>query len=536
MTSPTVIKSQGSLHTCDGIRLDADIYRPNTEGSYPVLLMRQPYGRAIASTVVYAHPAWYAAQGYVVVIQDVRGRGSSQGEFDPFVSEIADGYDTVQWAAGIPNSSGVVGMYGFSYQGMTQLYAAIGDPPALKALCPAMLAMDICRDMAYEQGAFVLGPNLGWALQLEAETARLRGDATAYGRLATPTLPVRDPLPTRPNVLQELAPDSFYFDWLNHPDPDADYWRHLSPHHLLHEVDLPMLHIGGWFDAYLRGSLRLYHAMAGRSIYPQHLVIGPWAHLPWGRYVGEVDFGPEAISPIDRLQIQWFDYWLKGQGSLPADPVQLFQMGSNRWETYPTWPTPQDVIYHLGSLGLAATEGGWLHRDPHSQGCDYLVHDPWRPVPSLGGHNGSPAGCFNRAALDTRADILTYDTDPLPHPLTLCGDPIFEMQYSSDAPSFDICAVLSVVRPDGVFNISQGYARIEGSLGQARIQLQATLTQLEEGSVLRLSLSGACFPAHPVNPGTGTREASIIEHRVITLCVEHSGSRLVLGGIPLNPP
>lgn len=141
-----------SMFTRDGIQLDADVYRPQGEGSYPVLLMRQPYGRAIASTVVYAHPRWYAAQGYIVVIQDVRGRGTSKGSFYPFRHEVEDGFDAVNWAAALPGSNGVVGMYGFSYQGMTQLYAASTRPSALKAICPAMLPYDLYADAAYPGG------------------------------------------------------------------------------------------------------------------------------------------------------------------------------------------------------------------------------------------------------------------------------------------------------------------------------------------------------------------------------------------------
>ncbi|WP_439566425.1 CocE/NonD family hydrolase, partial [Gloeocapsopsis crepidinum] len=147
-------KESASMLTRDGVRLDADIYRPDAEGEFPVLLMRQPYGRAIASTVVYAHPSWYAAHGYIVVIQDVRGRGTSQGEFKLFVNEIEDGEDAVNWAADLPGSNGKVGMYGFSYQGMTQLYAAVAKPPALKTICPAMIAYDLYSDWVYAGGAF----------------------------------------------------------------------------------------------------------------------------------------------------------------------------------------------------------------------------------------------------------------------------------------------------------------------------------------------------------------------------------------------
>lgn len=197
-----------SMFTRDGIQLDADVYRPQGEGSYPVLLMRQPYGRAIASTVVYAHPRWYAAQGYIVVIQDVRGRGTSKGSFYPFRHEVEDGFDAVNWAAALPGSNGVVGMYGFSYQGMTQLYAASTRPSALKAICPAMLPYDLYADAAYPGGAFAFYNNLSWALQLETEGARLRGDANAYQALlkAARNLPLYDPIPLKPGVLQQYAP------------------------------------------------------------------------------------------------------------------------------------------------------------------------------------------------------------------------------------------------------------------------------------------------------------------------------------------
>src|SRR4028119_816016 len=162
-------KETASMLTRNGVRLDADIYRPDSEGEFPVLLMRQPYGRAIASTVVYAHPIWYAAQGYIVVIQDVRGRGSSEGEFSLFATEVEDGEDTVNWAAELPGSTGTVGMYGFSYQGMTQLYAAAAKPPALKAIAPSMVGYDLYHDWAYEGGAFCYQLSLGWAIQLAAE-------------------------------------------------------------------------------------------------------------------------------------------------------------------------------------------------------------------------------------------------------------------------------------------------------------------------------------------------------------------------------
>lgn len=198
---PLLPKEQATLVTQDGVTLDADIYRPQGEGPFPVLLMRQPYGRAIASTVVYAHPRWYAAHGYIVVVQDVRGRGTSGGTFDLFAQEAADGRATLEWVAALPGSTGDVGMYGFSYQGMTQLYAASAQPPALKVLCPAMVAPDLYSHWAYEGGAFCLQTNLAWALQLAAETARRQGTGqptTSFTRQPTSYLWMIPIQPTQP--------------------------------------------------------------------------------------------------------------------------------------------------------------------------------------------------------------------------------------------------------------------------------------------------------------------------------------------------
>jgi len=524
-----------SMQTRDGVRLDADVYSPDHAGEFPVLLMRQPYGRAIASTVVYAHPSWYAAQGYIVVIQDVRGRGSSQGEFELFAHEIADGLDTVQWAAGLPQSDGQVGMYGFSYQGMTQLYAAIARPPALKVLAPSMVGYDLYHDWAYEGGAFCYQLNLGWAMQLAAETARRNGDAEAYQTLyaAARNPPLHDPVCPQSGILRQLAPDSYYHAWLSQADPSDDYWQ-ISPHHQMQQVDLPMLHIGGWFDPYLRGTLRLYKEMVARSQFPQHLRVAPWAHLPWGRKTGAIDYGAEANSPIDRLQIQWFDYFLKGKGAIAESPISLFEMGANCWRKFDHVPEEPLQPYYLASTGLAAMgdrEGALTPHSPLPALPDLLIHDPWRPVPALGGHATLPAGSFDRAALDCRTDVLTYTSAPLETNLHIVGAATLQLYCIADAPSFDLCVTLSEVKPNGsVFNFAQGYRRISSTPHAPllkSIPLQPTCICIPPGSSLRLSISAACFPAYPVNPGTGTLpiDSKLIHAQVITVVVYSGGDR-----------
>jgi putative CocE/NonD family hydrolase len=557
------------------LTLEADVYYPDAAGPFPVLLMRQPYGRAIASTVVYAHPRWYASHGYIVVIQDVRGRGTSGGEFDLFRHELADGYATVLWAAQLPQSNGNVGMYGFSYQGMTQLYAAASHPAPLKTIAPAMVGYDLYADWAYENGALLLQAGLGWALQLAAETARRAGDRDRYHALyrAAHQLPLDGPNPAKPDLLADLAPDSFFHDWLANPRPDSAYWQSLKPD--LAAVDLPMLHIGGWFDPYLRGDLRLYHQMVAQSQYPQHLWIGPWGHIPWGRRVGAMDFGPAANSPIDALQIRWFDRFLKGQANdlEQTAPVQLFEMGSHQWHGFDHWPIVAGPALYLASTGLAGLDqqDGTLQGTVPTadRGETVMVHDPWRPVPSLGGHSGIPAGPFDRAVIDSRSDVLTYTSAPLTEALSVAGTGHLSLYCQADSASFDISAVVSVVGEDGrVINLTQGYCRVEplpvsalgpedssspglqvsnsaealgsGNHGTAEfpvrlvsLPLQPTCFCLKSGQALRLSLAASCFPAYVVNSGTGQppTDSEWVDHQIITLTVYHNGkypSRLEL--------
>ena len=557
-----ITKQTASMQTLDGVRLDADIYRPDTDEELPILLMRQPYGREIASTVVYAHPRWYAAQGYIVVIQDVRGRGTSEGEFDLFTYEVADGLDTIDWVLQLPNSTGQVGMYGFSYQGMTQLYTAAHQPECLKAIAPAMVAYDLYTDWAYENGAFCLFANLAWAIQLAGETARLKEDEAAYLKLraAANNLPMNGSIPANPELMKELAPDSFYHQWLNNRDPAAEYWQKRSPKYLLQNVDLPMLHVGGWFDPYLRGTLNLYRAMVAQCTQPQHLLVGPWAHLPWGRKLGAVDYGRSAQNPIDEIQVRWFDYWLKGEdmGLLQEPPISLFEMGSNCWREYDRLRDRHKTFYLAsdGSASIREDSGMlWEYADPGAaspgelletdlseivtdfDNCiDLLVHDPWRPVPALGGHAIFPGGSCDRSALDCRSDILTYTSAPFESDLSFAGDVVLEVYCATESPSFDLCAVLSTVKDGAVFNFTQGYTRvasIQSDVALIEIPLQTTCMCIAAGSSLRLSLSAACFPAYPVNPGTGKLpyESRQIDRQIITLAIysgEEYPSKLVI--------
>ena len=515
------------MRTRDGVRLDADVYRPVAPGPHPVLLMRQPYGRRIASTVCYAHPSWYAAQGYIVVIQDVRGRGTSEGRFRLFEDDIADGADAVAWAAALPGASGAVGLYGFSYQGTNQLLAAAAAPPALKALAPAMLGWDLRRDWAYEGGAFCLQAGLGWAIQVGAESARLAGDADGFAALhaAARVLPLGGVRSARPEVMARYGHHTHYGAWLDEP-ADSAYWRRISPCAHAGDARLPMLFVGGWYDSHLPGTLAAFRHFAATGPAQTRLIVGPWGHFPWGRQLGGLDFGAAAVTDIDRLQVRWFDHWLKGRddGLLATPPVRLFEMGANGWRDLPAWPQRATVL-HLAGSGRASVDeadGRLEPRPPADAGLDRLVHDPWRPAP------GTPPGPSDRAAIDARTDVLTFTTAPLADALRLAGDLAATLWVDSDAPSFDVACVLSRVTPDGrVHPLAQGY-RVVGATTALplTVAMRATCASLAPGERLRLSIAAAAFPSYPVNPGTGQNptEASLIDARIITLRLRHGGA------------
>jgi putative CocE/NonD family hydrolase len=535
-----------AMRTRDGVRLDADVWRPARSGCSPVLLMRQPYGRRIASTVTYAHPSWYAAHGYIVVIQDVRGRGSSEGEFQVFAREAADGADAVDWAASLPAANGAVGMYGFSYQGTAQLLAAAMAGPALKALAPAMIGWDLRTDWAYENDAFCLQANLGWATQIGAETARLAGDAAAFAAFhaASRALPWSGPRPARPDFIERHGRHTHYHAWLARRDDDA-YWRSISPKAQAADAAVPMLFVGGWFDSHLPGTLAAFRHYASRAAAPTRLIVGPWPHMPWGRRLAGIDFGPEAASDIDRIQLRWFDHWLKGAvtGARAEPAIRLFEMGGNAWQDFAAWPATGTPLYLAGN-GLASIDersGRLVAAVPPGTGVEHLVHDPWRPAPTVGGAFGTPPGPADRSAIDARGDVLTFTTEPFAHPVRLAGDVAARLWITADAPSFDVSCTLSrVTRSGQVLPLAQGYRHLPAGAPRdpVFVPMRATCASLLPGEALRLSLAAACFPAYPVNPGTGRAptDASFDEARIVTLAIRHGGAAASAVMLPLVPP
>ncbi len=525
----------------DGTVLMADIYRPTDEGPFPVLLQRLPYDKTAAQTYVYGHPEDYASHCYIVVIQDVRGQYKSDGEFYPFRDEGKDGYDTVEWAAKLPGSSGKVGMYGFSYVGATQWLAAAEAPPSLVAIAPAHTSSDYYDGWSYQGGEFHQAFKQSWPLTSIATSGALRlGNQAQMDALLSAagdlpelyeSLPLIEYLPGT-DTDRDAVP--YYFDWVEHDTWD-EYWQQWSIRTRYDQIQVPALNFGGWYDIFLAGGIENFVEMqqqGGSEVARsgQHLVVGPWIHLPWVRQVGEIDFGPEADNPIDQLHLSWFDHWLKGETNGVADesPVRVFVMGANQWREADSWPIEGTEFrsYYLSSLGEANSRKGNGALETEQPGeatdADSFTYDPENPVPSRGGHSCctpdvAPVGPYDQAEIEDRADVLIYSTPPLEEEVEVTGPVEMVLYARSTAPDTDFTAKLVDVHPDGkAYNISNGIIRASsreglekrvpiepGEVYEYRIAMQPTSNLFKEGHRIRLEVSSSNFPHYARNLNTG---------------------------------
>jgi putative CocE/NonD family hydrolase len=508
-----------TMRTRDGISLVSDHYLPPGDKPAPTLLMRQPYGRDIASTVVYAHPIWFARHGYHVIIQDVRGTGDSEGDFYPFRSEALDGYDTVQWAADLAESNGRVAMYGFSYQALTQLLAAVEQPPALVAIAPGMAAGDLFHGWFYTGGMFKLASGVGWGTQMLRYDALRLGLPEASDRLnaAWRNMAAHTSFTPYASVAHLTAAGlpSYYSDWVTHDEP-GPYWEKLDISSHYDRIIIPALHIAGWYDTYGEGSIDTFdqlsrHAGSDKARKNQYLVAGPWQHIPWSNLVGETDFGPDAVLETDQLLLRWFNHWMKDDGSFEKEPkARLFVLGENRWHALETWlpsERSEEREFYLGSLGRANSRhgDGTLSSEP-STGMgprDILVSDPDVPVPAPG--PGAAPGAYCQDRLEAGNNVLVYTSPLLEEKMHVCGRPRVSLQLSSSREECDLVAKLVRVDRNGrAWNISLGAARakrlfVSGQLRADEIclwefSLDTTSCVFQTGERIRLEVAGTAFP------------------------------------------
>ncbi len=519
----------------DGVTLRADVYRPKAAGKFPVLLQRTPYNKDNAMPTGIDG----AARGYVVVVEDVRGRYTSEGQWYPFKNETQDGYDTIEWAAALPYSDGRVGMFGGSYVGATQMLAAIGHPPHLAGICPEVTASNYYRNWTYQGGALEQWFDQSWTSALAPDTLDRFIRDTTNAKKGAETLPLadyplfnlREPL-SDTNTTRELAP--YYVDWLSHPNYDS-YWQQWAIDAHYKDIQVPALTIAAWYDIFQGGSLKNYIGMktsAGNASAreKQRLLVIIGGHAGWGSKIGDRDFGPTAAEFNDETtMLDWYDYLFYGKQNEFAtkNHVRIFVMGSNRWRDEDDWPLARakQTAYYLHSSGNANSlnGGGSLSlTKPASERPDTYVYDPMNPAPTVGGPlccdpNHIPAGPRDQRPVEQRPDVLVFSTPPLSEDTEVTGQITLQLFAKSSTVDTDFTAKLVDVWPDGhAQNLTEGILRAShresfersdrltpGTEYPFTIDLWSTSNVFLKGHRIRVEISSSNFPRFDRNLNTG---------------------------------
>ncbi len=478
----------------DGTKLHSKHWMPHGNGPWPALLMRQPYGKELGSTVTYAHPSWWASQGYLVIIQDVRGQGSSEGEFKGFEQESSDTTHTHKWVRSLPECNGLLGTFGFSYQGFTQLIGEPGSSPP-DCLAPAMTGINEGNHWSSEGGAFWWHIGISWGLQLAAQKLQREKNLNGWQQIRE-SLETQNYLTNGLNLLQKFDSQGMAYKWLKNSESTQKEWKSHDP--LQTWLKQPMLLIGGWWDPHLNGILEIHQKSIEAGGCPE-LHIGPATHLQWW-------------EETNQIQLDFFNRFLKRSTSTKFQSTKkLWNLTSNTWEdSNLSKRTLKEQNWSLSSTGLACANSNDGKLAPGSIGEGFLniVHDPWRPVPAIGGHLSPCPGEAERSFIDKRGDVATFTSDPFEKEQILESIPTLSLNAKSDKTGFDLCIVLSIIYKDQcqVHQLSTGVLRVLGKdsniLLKREISLQPFLAKIYEGSRIRLSISGAFWPAIAINPGT----------------------------------
>ncbi|GAB2733271.1 CocE/NonD family hydrolase [Sinomonas soli] len=534
----------------DGAVLRSTVYRPAADGEhFPVLLTRTPYGRDLSVNSAYFNPATVAAEGFVVVLQDVRGRFGSDGDFSPSGQEADDGAETVAWASRLPYSSGKVGMWGRSYFAESQWRAALRTPRGLAALASGVCAAGNADHGAlFRGGAFELGSRLSWghgsisletirrefaddAARLDRETAAWReldaafADGSAYG-----TLPLNELKSGACTFMQSFIIPSAGGD----PGGEASEawnWPAAEP------VPLATLHIGGWFDIFLPNTLDQYRLQLEASrrdpaVPRPRLVLGPWSHASFTGLFPDAAFpggSAAALGPygdLSALHARWFRHVLAGGPEPEMPPVLVYVLGENRWRGFKELPEPR------GQRELFLGADGTLAGRPSEDAAVAYDYDPLDPVPSTGGatmHLGADfPGPAEQSRVEARADVLTFTTDPLAEPLTVFGEVTARLFASSSAVDTDFVVRLCRVTQDGrSLAVADGIVRASwrdacaedgafragvprrpltpGAVEEFTISLWSTACTFAAGERIRVQVTSSCHPRWDRNLNTGAR-------------------------------
>lgn len=518
----------------DGVTLGADLYG-SRDTRAPVLLIRTPYGKQGYRTESLVARA--LQRGYAVVVADVRGRYTSEGEFDAYRHEGLDGYDAIEWLAAQPWSTGRIATAGLSYPGAVQWLAAVESPPHLACAFPAM-CFSSGRQFFYFGGAFDMSW-LPWTVEnIAPDDRRRRGIAAGpqtprearewwkvHGREALSRVPLRD----QP-ALQGVAP--FYFDWLDHPD-DGPYWAFADLESRYERVRAPIFNFSGWHDEGYGpiGATRNFVGLSARAATPEaratRLVIGPWIHgEPGTGKVGDRDFGASAAIDYDALVLDWCDWHARGidRGIAQASPVRLFVMGANRWRDERTWPVPSTPrTWHLRAGGRLTTEA-----PADGETADGYTFDPNAPVEDP--HYAAGLGPHDQRQIASRPDVLTFTTPPLDDDLEVIGAIEFRLWVASSAPDTDfVCRLLDIDLDGTAWNLMSPTLEVlrakyrhgetepvyltPGQPAELTFRLGLTANRFLRGHRIGVQVASSFFPHLDRNPNTG--RPSAIESRLV---------------------
>jgi uncharacterized protein len=507
----------------DGIMLSADIYRPidssDTSRKYSVILTRTPYMKL--SDRMLTPAKYFAERGYVFVAMDVRGRGDSDGTFVPYFNEGQDGYDAIEWCASQLWSDGNVGTIGSSYPGCIQWLAAVQKPPHLKA----MVVRVTPSDPFVETPTGLPSPmTLCWLHYVSGHMNQLM-EAVDWEQIYEHL-----PLITMDEYAGRRNPN-----WranIEHPQLD-DYWAPLCYQNKFDQVDVPVLHISGWYDDEQIGTPLNYIGMTRNGATPaarasQRLLMGPWGHVVnTATKLGEVDFGPQALIDLRAEELRWFNRWLKGYtkiSSTPEEfPVRIFVMGVNEWRDEREWPLSrtQWAPFYLHSGGRANSrfgDGTLSTRSPEDELIDSYHYDPAHPVPFITDPTSSQiGGPDDYSAIERRDDVLVYVTEPLVEEVEVTGPIRVDLYASSSAPDTDFMAKLVDVWPTGfVQRLCDGMVRARfrevmdrpsliepGKVYHFSIDCWNTSQVFKIGHRIGLEISSSAFPKYDRNLNTG---------------------------------
>lgn len=520
-TMPT--RSEKGVHVKmrDGVELVADIVRPADDAKHPIILERTPYGREILSQL---EGDWWAKRGYVHVVQDVRGRNESAGDWTPFANERKDGYDTIDWIAKQSWSDGNVGMIGGSYVGWVQWAAAVESHPALKCIVPQVSPPDLFFNFPIDHGVPMLFGALWWSnFVKDKKVPAVPETPKDLEKLKT--------LPLSKVDDETLGRNIPFFDaWLANDTPAA--FNSASFMADMNKVKIPVLHISGWWDGDGIGTKMNWAKMRALGNKNQWLIYGPWTHLfNSSTRLGDVDYGPDAIIDLDSIYLRWFDTWLKNkQVSWEKQPkVRAFVTGVNEWRELGDWPDSRsrEMTLYLSSRGRAngiASVGELVAVAPKNQAPDRYTYDPAAAqIPAELKNVKSFADLLSAAStvvkLDPKDDaVLLYRTSPMNEPLEIGGPVDLDLHFSTSAKDTDFFAAVVDIDEKGTMRAIGQPGKIRarylsgwekpsllqpGKLYKATIELWDSAHQIKKGHRLGVLISSEMFPSYARNLNTG---------------------------------